>query len=428
MPKNSRCCIDAAIMPRKGPERHYRTIISSLFNQCFEVKKIMKKSLFVILLLALAVGTTYSILPRVASRLIPTTNAAADTLALMPDSDFVALIDVGQLLSTKLFTSLSSDSKSSEQFKKFEQDALKYGIDIRQLNQIVLGGRSLSNGKEGDFYAIVTGSFDREKLLSSIASQPEKVTMQSESYGDKTIYILIPKNGAKMAKPDTSNFGQLPINYKGDKLALAFLNPGTLVVGNPEGVKTTLDVQTGKQPSLRNNQELISYITGLSAGSMIRFAGVEPTRKSKPEAAKPGQKPKVITNEQLDSGQGSTSASSSGDESDPGNFDQMVKSIRGGFGSIDLSTGFILDTTLLIRTESDAKKMYDSLNGLLSLGKMAVGGGQNDAKSAKLLEAINQVNLTGTGKDVKISINLSEQLIKDLLAVLESSQKKSTTK
>jgi len=378
----------------------------------------MKKSLFVILLLTLAVGTIYS-------SMLPKASAAADTLALLPDSDFVALIDVGQLLNTKLFTSLSSDPKSSEQFKKFEEDALKYGIDVHQLNQIVMGGRSLSNGKEGDFYAIVTGSFDREKLLSSIASQPDKVTMQSESYNDKTIYIITPKNGVKIAKPDAApNLGQMPFNYKGDKLGLAFLNPGTLVVGNPEGVKTTLDVQTGKQPSLRNNQELINYISGLSDGAMIRFAGVEPNRKAKPEAAKPGQKPKVITNDQLNSGsESSSSAASSDDESDPGNFDQMLKSIRGGFGSIDLSTGFILDTTLLIRTESDAKKMYDSLNGLLSLGKMAIGGGQKDAKSAKLLEAINQVNLTGNPKDVKISINLSEQLIKDLITVLDSGKK-----
>jgi hypothetical protein len=228
------------------------------------------------------------------------------------------------------------------------------------------------------------------------------------------------------------------MNYKTDKFAMAFLNPGTVVLGNPEGVKSTLDVQSGKQPGLRTNQDLVNYITSTSVSALIRFAGIEPTKPretAKPNAqdAKPAQKPKVLTNEQFDEGKSSSSGSedataSAGSEGgDP--MAQMLKSIRGAYGFIDVSTGFNLDTTLLVKSESEAKKMFEGLNGLLALGKMALGGNvEIDPKQAKLLEAINQVNLSETGRDVKISINLSEQLLKELFTMLEAEQKKPAAK
>src|SRR5262249_25192661 len=175
----------------------------------------------------------------------------------------------------------------------------KYGVDIKQLKQIAVGARAVPGSKEGNFYAIVTGGFDRERLLAGIASNPDKVSMESENYGDRTLYILTSKEKPK--QPGSESRLDLPVNQKIDKLGLAFLNQGMVVVGNIDGVKNTLDVQNGKHPSVLSNQKLSGYLSGLNTSAMIRFAGVAPS-KAKFEADKKGdssQKKKVLTNDEL---------------------------------------------------------------------------------------------------------------------------------
>lgn len=404
----------------------------------FEVIDNMKKTLIAALILAAAVGTVYSTVNwRSAASPLSTSTVASDPLELMPDSDFVMFVNAGQFFATKLYSSITNDPKASADIRKFETDALKYGIDVKQIKQVAVGVRTIPGSKEGNFYAIVTGGFDREKLLSGIASNPDKVSMASESYGDRTLYIITPKEKAKPSNPDNP-LGAIPQSV--DKVGMAFLNPGMLVLGNIAGVKNTIDVQTGKQPNVLTNQRLSGYISALNTSALIRFAGIAP-EKSKAETANKaadGSKKKVLTNEELDgpSKPQAESASSGSPEEDPtgmmGGMQKMAEAIQGGFGSVDFSTGFNLDSTMQIRTENEARQISQSLNGLIGLGRMMLAGqnqsGKTEPSQAKFLELINQISISDTGKDVKITMNVSEQLFQEIMAAVEAEQKKKAQK
>lgn len=396
----------------------------------------MKKTLIAALILAAAVGTVYSAVNwRSAASLLSTSAADSIPLELMPDSDFVMFVNAGQFFTTKFYSSITNDPKASADFKKFESEALKYGIDVKLLKQVAVGARAIPGSKEGNFYAIVTGGFDREKLLSGIASNPDKISMESESYGDRTLYILTSK---EKASDSDSPLGALPKNI--DKVGMAFLNPGMLVLGNIDGVKNTLDVQNGKKPNVLSNQKLGGYLSGLNSAALIRFAGIVPD-KSKVETAKKdadGSKKKVITNDELGGSSASQpeSSSSGSAEDDPtgmmGGMQKLIEAVQGGYGSVDVSSGFNIDSTMQIRSENEARQISQSLNGLIGLGRMMLSGqtqkGQNDLSQAKFLELVNQISIADTGKDVKILMNVSEQLVQEILAAVEAEQKKKAQK
>ncbi|MEW6733738.1 MAG: hypothetical protein AB1489_20590 [Acidobacteriota bacterium] len=401
----------------------------------------MKKMLLATLMLTLIVSTVYSNLRANAAA----TRARAvsnEMLSLMPNADFIVLIDVGQFLNTRFFSLIGNDAKAKEEFNKFEADALKYGIDIRQLREVAISGTNMG-GKPGNVQAIVNGNFDREKMLAGIAAHPDRISMSSETYNNKTIYLLSENRSGKTSKsggndsPGLSRRG-LPLPYNTDQFALSFLSSSQIVIGTLESVKQTLDVQVGKRPNLLANAQMSQYISSTNAAAPVRFAGVTPD-KQKIEAAQGSQtkKPKVLGNEDINpesngdqSASSSSSTSTSGEGPNPlGNIEKLFEAVRGAYGSLDFATGLRLDTTLLVRSEDEAKQISDSFIGLIQLGKMMIGGqAQQDAKQAKLLEVINQVNVSGQGKDVKIAIDLPEQLLKELFALLESEQKKTPVK
>lgn len=371
----------------------------------------MKKLLLAIVLSVLTVSTVYSYLPSNIFTRYNFINAAvsnADTLNFLPESDTVIVFDTSRFLKSNLFKSLIQDPKANKEFKDMENEARQFGVDINQLREISIGMNIDANIKSDTKFCIVaSGSFDREKILSAIASSPKKIGVQSEEYNGKTLYTVVPDDS------DNSHVGKA---MKLDKqFGVAFLTPQIVALGNIEKVKDSIDVQSGKQPSALSNQEIASYITSTNSSAMIRFAGkldnhknVE-TATSKPNTAKRG---KVLTNESLGAPEPSEKPNNQAAKTNEPEYVTMLKSIRAFHGSLDMYSGFQLDTTVITHTEGEGKKLYDGVNGLVSLGRFAMG---QDPKNAQFMELLNKVNVINSGKEIKLNIDIPEALLTQIL-------------
>ncbi len=388
----------------------------------------MKKLFLSAIILALTFTTVYSGI-NFTSKLMPRANAAsitaADQLALLPDSDIVVLLDFNKFLNTKLFSYIIQDAKSKEEFDKFEKEALSYGLNIRQIQQVAVGVDSdPKSGKDAKFCAVVTGGFDREKILASMATHLDKFSVDAEEYQGKTIYLVTDKQNKTKELAKVNGVGNVKID---DKVAAVFLNSQSIALGSLEKVKDAIDVQNGKRNSVASNTQLNNYLNSANASALVRFAFVVPD-KDKVASSAPsnsGKKSKSLTNDDLSgssSNNSKPSTSSTQDENGGGpfgNMDKLLQAIRGCYGSLDLASGVQLDTTLLIRSEAEAKQMTDALNGLLFLGRSALQGDPKNATVAKLLDG---VSIAGGAKDVKLNINIAENLINELIK--ESSKDK----
>lgn len=371
----------------------------------------MKKLLLAIIISVLTVSTVYSYLPGNIFTRYNSINAAVsagDTLNFLPDSDTVIVFDTNRFLQSNLFKSIIQDPKANKEFKDMENQARQFGVDINQLREIAIGMNiDASMKSETKFCIVASGSFDREKILSTIASSPKKIAVQSEEYNGKTLYTVVPDD------KDNSHVGKV---MKLDKqFGVAFLTPQIVALGNIEKVKDSIDVQAGKQPSALSNQEIASYITSTNSSAMLRFAGKLDAHRnveaatSKPNTAK---KSKVLTNESLGAPEPSEKPNNQAASSSEPEYVTMLKSIRAFHGSLDFYSGFQLDTTVITHNEGEGKKLYDGVNGMVSLGRFALG---QDPKNAQFMEILNKVNLINNGKEIKLNIDVPEALLNQIL-------------
>ncbi|MBL8194284.1 MAG: hypothetical protein JNM06_10875 [Blastocatellia bacterium] len=366
----------------------------------------MRKFFLSALIIALTITTAYSGLNFTGGLNVATsanaTLTAPEVLAQVPNSDFVVLFDLNRFLSTKLMDSILSDQNSRAEFEKFEREAVNYGLNLRQIQQIAVGFDMEPSGKDPKFCLVMTGGIDREKILSSIAANLDKVGVDAEQYQGKTIYLVTDKT-KKNAKPS-------------DRVAAAFLSPQSVAIGTIEKIKDAVDLQNGKGKSVSANQELSNHINSTNTSAILRFAGAISEKVTNPST--PNKKSQPLTNDDL-------SSSSKAEDSSPfGNVDKLVQAIRGGYGSLDFVSGVQMDTTLLIRTETEAKQISDALNGLLFLGRSAL---QQDPKQASFAKALDKVIITGGLKDVRLNIDIPEPLLNELIKTLNSKPSKSST-
>ncbi len=366
----------------------------------------MKKLLLSALIMALTITTVYSGLSftnGLTSYTSASSVSASDSLAFVPNSDVVVLIDINKFLGTRLFNSLLSNQKSRKEFQEFEEKAAIYGFNIRQIQSVAVGVNiNQQKANDSKFCAVVTGGFDREKILSSIAANPEKVTIESEEYQGRTIYLLTDKE--KQANKLAASSGVKGAKID-EKIAATFLNSQTLSIGTLDRVKDSIDVQNGKQTSVTSNQQMNNYINTTNTTAIFRFASVIPEKQ---KAVASGNKSKTLTNDSLSS----NPSKSTSDDSPFGNPEKLLEAVEGAYGSLDFATGVQLETTALIRSESEAKQISDALNGLLFLGRSAI---QSDPKQASLAKALDGVVISGGLKDVRLNVNIPESLLNELI-------------
>ena len=299
-------------------------------------------------------------------------------LEYLPDGNAVMIIDFQKIAGSSLWTTINAQDKLKGEIDKAQSEMNNLGISLTGVNSVALvfGGASFNAPT-----VAVSGGFEQSSVIARLRANT-KIKLSSEKYKGFDIYRAsqisenAPSTGTTGSKTDSPATSVVSKN----ETSFVFYDPTTVVAGNPETVRASVDVKTGARPGVAQNAQL-SVVNGLNPSAAIRFA-VSLNR---------------ITN---------------GLKADlPIDF----SSISVAFGTIDVAQGIDLDATLRSDTAENAKSLSERLNALLALASGMVGS-LSDPKLAGIGEALKTVRIVNAEADVRITASVPMDLLNSLLA------------
>lgn len=300
---------------------------------------------------------------------------AAESMALLPASDAVAVVDVARIVNELLPQFRAIAPKEAAKFEKeiteFMSDT---GIDPYKIKSAVIG---LKMTDSTIVSAIVEGVvFDPNRVIASLKAKDAKQEVKTVEYKGKQVFVVTSLKAAEKAGVN-------------EEMAFTQLDADRVALGNLSGVKSVLDGGNGAA-----NTALNSLLAQTNAG-LLRFAG------NIPESAKKGL-------------------------SEQGDMFAQFGTIKTVFGSLDLTKelSLLLDTKLRTNSSDEASKLQTSLAALVGLGKMFLGG-NNDPMMQGLMQVIDLVKINAQNNDVAVSLMVPKTVF-DQFA--EASQKKKSEK
>ncbi len=285
-----------------------------------------------------------------------------DLLQLLPDGKFVAVADMQRVTKSSFWATLAAENKIKKALDEAQAKFGEIGLRLEDLNALALIG-STSSMDTG--VMAVSGSFNQANILSSLRANP-KVRLTSEKYRGFDVFEVTD------AIPDGKN----------DRVAFAFYDPSTAVVGSLAGVRTAIDVRAGERPSVAQNAKLSAALAQTPAAA-VRFA-MEMT---------PG-----------------VSGRLKADNMPLPDF----ASIKLIFGTVEFTSAIEVNATLRSEAAGSAKAIGDQLNSLLGMARGFLGV-SGDPKMASLGEMLKTVSVTVEETDVKISGNIPAEVLAQLL-------------
>lgn len=196
------------------------------------------------------------------------TASNAAPLNLLPASDAVAFIDVKRLINEAAPKVLADNPAKLIEFSA-ELDKLKTrtGFDVRSFDSVAIGLRYTQPAPgltKTETVAVARGSFNSGALLAAgrVAS---KGKYQEQNYKGTTIYVFD-------LKGQGLNVPGVPVRIS--ELAAAALDANTLLIGDVEGVRATLDASRGQgrvnndlvQMASRTPNAIVGFSTNIPAG------------------------------------------------------------------------------------------------------------------------------------------------------------------
>lgn len=323
----------------------------------------MKRIAFVSLALALAISAGINMASARAGA-----QAGSDLLRLLPDGSGVAIVDVQRTLTSSFWTTVSSHDKIRNTVDKVHNELAGVGLRLSDLRTVAV---VFPSGSTKDFTAVVSGTFNQTDILSRLRAKPE-LKVASENYKGVEIFQV----------GDAPKAGAAPTNNNNNKMVFAFYDAGTVIVGNPSGVRASIDTRAGTRPSVAQNAKL-GTVLGENPLAAIRFAA-------------------EIT-------PGMTQGIQTGGVPLPD-----FSSIKLVFGTIDITSSIDLNATLRNDTAEHAKAINDQLNGLFGMVKGFLGA-SSDPKLAPIAGALDSIKIVNTDTDVKITGSLSQDIVVQLL-------------
>ena len=338
------------------------------------------------------------------ARSVPSTRtamAADDSIAILPKSDVVVVIDVNRLVNDLL---PKVKQAWPTQFAKLEKEFTEglvatAKIDIYKVKTLSIGLKLFGDTATGAM--IVEGVPLTAEMTAD--SRPT-------SYKGKTLYVEKPqpadaKSTAKgkaaasaKAKPATGNApakssldnvagvaSNMGASLLKNKTAFVQLDEGRVAVGDESEVKAVIDALLGSpSPDSNVGSELSAALKETSATGLIRFAVTVPDSARQMAAGEDFLKNLAVT--------------------------KMV------LGTLDVSADLSLWLDAKLRTGSaeDATKLHESLAALLGLGKMMLGGNQ-DPTMQMLNKLLDQIKLSLQTKDVSLGLIVPRELYEILL-------------
>jgi hypothetical protein len=336
--------------------------------------RIMNKSIYTSLIaLIIVMGAVAVSVSSQTTRLVSTpTLAANDPLLMLPASDAIAVIDVKRLLTEAMPRALNANpTRLAEANAEIDRFKTRTGVDLRSFDRIAAGlrfdDRATAAADEERKVAIAHGTFNADAFVAA-GRLAAKGKYKEEKYEGKTIYTFTLEQQVKL-------FGVM--NMQITDLAVSALDPSTLAMGDPAGVRAAIDAGAGR--AARVNSELVGLATR-TPGAMIGFSAILP-----PSAAQGIN----LDNEELV---------------------KTIASVRQLYGSIG-STPAGFDMLTVARTENaeQAKNLSDTIAAAKQFASMFAAHVSRDSAKGKLVEnALNGMKVTTQGNEVQIKLELAQ--------------------
>lgn len=316
--------------------------------------------------------------------------AANDLVAMLPDSDGVATIDVKRFFSDAMPKVLSANQPMlGKIMTAITSLSTKTGIDLRKFEQVAFGAKfkgSDLNNMDVDAVAIARGDINAGALVA-VARLASKGTYREEKVGERTLYIFTAKDIAEKNAAGAKNAGVGDVMDKVAKeltqeMAITSFDSNTLVFGSVDSVRRTLDRSTNVRP------EITSLLSNKDT-SVVTFA------MSLPEAT---AKVFGLDNDELG---------------------KNVDSIRFMSGSMDVTTaGASFAMAARTAGADQAKSLGETIAGLQMVGKAFLGGSKRPDQRvyAKLIE---NAKVTVRDNDVTLDLAIAQADIDLLVAKIK---------
>ena len=299
---------------------------------------------------------------------------AAELIDVLPDGNGLAIIDFQKIVASSLWATITSQEKLKNSMDKVSSEMAELGLSLNDLSSVALVFSSDFNNPA----VAVTGRFEQNDLLARLRASG-KVKLSSEKYKDFDIYKVVAVSAGSESKGGEKSTVK---SHSKNDTAFVFHGANTLVAGSMESVRASVDVKTGAKPGIAQNGKLSDAISQ-NPTAAIRFAlTVTPAMKNGLQSS----------------------------ELPLADF----SSISLIFGAIDVTAGLDINATLRSDTAEHAKAIADRLSGLLSMAAGSLGL-MGDPKLAPLGEALKTVRITNSEADVKITGNVSTDVLNSLI-------------
>jgi hypothetical protein len=306
-----------------------------------------------------------------------TAMAASDTLALLPPSDVIAVVDVGRVFDSLLPRLREmAPSEIAKMTAALDEITRKTGVDLLQIKTAVIGIKiPEGSAKQGSGAVIVEGlELDPQKLAALMKA--ERAEFRTVSYQGKSFFVLSKPKG----KTTSSAGSNLGIN----ELALAPLDEQRTVIGDLASVRSVLEAQSGAGRG-GANAVLAEALKDANPSGWIRFAA-NISDSFQQELRKQGG---------------------------PFQAFAAVRTISGSLAFDMEASSAALDFRMRTSSAGEASQVETSLRGLVAMGKAFLSGDQ-DPKLRAVSQMLDGIQIGVQGSDVSLSISLQKELM-DLL-------------
>lgn len=326
-----------------------------------------------VLMVGLGAGLVayYGGLPGIAAR-----HAGPQELEYLPaDAAIVAYADVGQVMRSDFRQRMQSVMPDDEKGKGRQEFEQATGIDVERDIDAVIA--ALVPGPEHQMPIVaIRGRFDEGRMEAfarehgatvdlhqgiRVISMPEKA--RGEAQADA---------GEQPAEPQDQPEAQKRRVRAHAHPAMAFVEPGLLVVGTPDGVRSAIDHKRSGQ-NLTSNTELMSRIAKLEGQANAWAVGRMDSLAERAELPQEmAVKLPALT------------------------WFEAAGHVNGGInGTLKAEA----------RDDESARNVRDMLNGVMALGRM-------QAQSNPQVQALMQsITLGGSGRTIEVSFNVPAELI-----------------
>jgi hypothetical protein len=291
-----------------------------------------------------------------------------ELLALLPESDVVALIDMPRVFADLLpklqGISTFGIGRTVGEIETFTRLA---GLEPKQIHTAVLGVKMTETLSRGSGVLLLQGvEIDTKKMGE--AAKGSGGELKTVEYNGKSFFTLSVKSPGA------------PAEARAEEIHFALLDNKRVAIGDQVGLKNLL----GGGAKKANPATFSQGLKETKATSLLRFAG------NLPEALRA-----MLASQ--------------------GELFTQVAAVKLIFGSFDFNAdnSATLDGRLRTASGTEAGQLKESLNGLIALGQTFLGG--SDDPTMKLYgQLLNQVKIGVQGSDVSLLLVLPKEMLGSL--------------